>query len=157
MGVTLKDEKSYALIIKYSTFSLVLNYWWPYHGPFHLPLIRPSLHWSVVGLDSISIDIQTHFFLFQNWNWNSVELWITLPLIRPSLVGCWFEADIDVLELAELNIIFSFTEYIPIYKIFAGLLESNPALQKIGDIHILAYKEVLIKLVRIIFIWFFLS
>ena len=87
-GVSLKWVK---LIIKYSTFSLVLNYWWPCHWLFHLTLIRPSL------------------------------------------VGCWFEADIDVLELAELNIIFSFTEYISFYKIFAGVLERQPVLQKIGD------------------------
>lgn len=65
------------LSIKYSTSSLVLNYWWPCHGPFHLTLIRPSL------------------------------------------IGGWIEADLDVLELTDFNIIFSFTEYT---VFFGGLL-----------------------------------
>ena len=51
----------------------------------------------------------------------------------PSLVGCWFEADLDELELTELDIIFSFTEYISFYEIFSGVLERQPVLQKIGD------------------------
>ena len=103
IGVSLKDEESdmgchlalwrvmscpisswntRSLIIKYGTFSLVLNYWWP-----------------------------------------------CLLLIRPSLVGCWFGADLNELELTELNIIFSFTEYISFYEIFAGVLESQALLQ----------------------------
>ena len=32
------------------------------------------------------------------------------------MVGCWFEANLDVLELTEFIIIFSFTDYIFIYK-----------------------------------------
>ena len=49
------------------------------------------------------------------------------------MVGCWFEADLDVLEHTELDIIFSFTENFSFYEIFSGVLERQPVLQKIGD------------------------
>ena len=73
------------LIIKYATTSLVLNYWWPCHGPFHLPLIRPSLVGCWINLiDRCFVTYWINPYntgfchIWQKELWLALERWKTL-------------------------------------------------------------------------------